>query len=74
MDAPRDYHTKWSQKEKDKHHITPLICEIWDMTQMKLLRNRLTNIENKLVDAEAEESCGEGWSGSLGLADETCYT
>ena len=39
---------------------------------MKLFRNRLTNIENKPVVVEAE-SCGEGWSGSLGLADETCY-
>ena len=21
MDGPRDYHTKWSQKEKDKYHM-----------------------------------------------------
>ena len=31
-----------SQKEKDKHHIIPLIYEIWNMTQMKLFKNGLT--------------------------------
>ena len=28
MDGPRDYYTKWSQTEKDKHHDTSLICGI----------------------------------------------
>ena len=28
MDRPRDDHTKWSQKEKDKYHTISLICEI----------------------------------------------
>ena len=28
MDGPRDYHTKWSQKEKDKYHMIPLM---WDL-------------------------------------------
>ena len=28
MDRPRDYHTKWSQKEKDKYHTISLICGI----------------------------------------------
>ena len=23
-DATRDYHTKWSQKDKDKYHMIPL--------------------------------------------------
>ena len=28
MDGPRVYHTTWSQKEKDKCHMIPFICEI----------------------------------------------
>ena len=28
MDRPRDDHTKWSKKEKDKCHTISLICEI----------------------------------------------
>ena len=29
MDGPRDYHiSEVSQKEKDKYHVLPLICEI----------------------------------------------
>ena len=27
-DGPRNYHTKWSQKEKDKYHMIELIREI----------------------------------------------
>ena len=28
MDGPRDYHTKQSQKEKDKYFMISLICGI----------------------------------------------
>ena len=28
MDGPRDYHTKWSKPEKDKHPMISLICWI----------------------------------------------
>ena len=28
MDGPRDYHTKWSKSEKDKYHMSSLICGI----------------------------------------------
>ena len=28
MDAPRDYHTKWSKTEKDKYGMISLICGI----------------------------------------------
>ena len=34
-------------------------------------RNRLTDTENRLVVAK---DCGEGWIGSLGLADANYYT
>ena len=41
MDAVRDSHTKWSQKEEDK----------WTYLQN---RNRHTDIENRLVVAKGE--------------------
>ena len=28
VDGPRDYHTKWSNSDKDKCHMIPLICAI----------------------------------------------
>ena len=36
MDGPRDYHTKWSQTEKDKYHMISLICAILKKLQMNL--------------------------------------
>lgn len=28
MDEPKNWHTEWSQSEKDKYHIMSLICGI----------------------------------------------
>ena len=28
MDAPKDYHTKWSKSDKDNYHITSFISGI----------------------------------------------
>ena len=28
MGGPRDYYTKWSKPDKDKYHMTSLICGI----------------------------------------------
>ena len=36
MDEPRDYHTKWSRSDKDKYHMIPLPCGIYNMSQMNL--------------------------------------
>ena len=36
-------------------------------------RNRLTDIENKLVAARSGEELGEEWGGRLGLADVSFY-
>ena len=36
MDATRDYHTKWSKSEKDKYHMTSLICGIYNDTNETL--------------------------------------
>ena len=35
MDGPRDYHTKWSQTEEDKYHLT-LYMASKKMIQMNL--------------------------------------
>ena len=36
VDGPRDYHTKWSQTEKDKYHMISLICGIQKKQNMNL--------------------------------------
>ena len=41
MDATRDYHTKWSQKEK--YHMISLICGIQNRTQMNLSMKQKQN-------------------------------
>ena len=61
MDGPRDHHTKWSKSNKDKYHMIPLICGIlkklykWTYLQK---RNRLTDIENKLMVTKGERDRG----------------
>ena len=37
-------------------------------------KNRLTNIQNRLVVAKGEGGVGDGWIGSLGLEDANYYT
>ena len=36
MDRPRDYHTEWSQTEKDKYYIISLPCGFWKIMQINL--------------------------------------
>ena len=45
------------------------------MAQMNLStkKTRLTDIENRLVVAMGKQRGGEGWSGSLGLAEANYY-
>ena len=59
-----------SQTERDKYHMISLICEskiqhTWTYLQN---RSRLSDIENRLVVSK-----GEGWIGSMGLADTNYY-
>ena len=42
--------SKISQKEKDKHHVISLICEIWKQTN-QTEAPELTDTENRLVVA-----------------------
>ena len=63
MGGPRDDYTKWSHKEKDKYHMISLTCGIqkdrykWTYLQ---IRNRLTDIENKLLVTKGEQGGGGG--------------
>ena len=45
IDGNRGYQTKWSQKEKEKHHMTLLTYGILNMTKGTYLQNR-----NRLTD------------------------
>ena len=61
MVGPRDY-TKWSKSEKDKYPMISLICGIWKKwcRWIYLLnRNRLTDIENKLMVNKGERGRGD---------------
>ena len=56
MDATRDFHTKWSQKDRDKYCIISLTCgiKIWHNQTYVQKRNRFTAIENRLGVAKGE--------------------
>ena len=60
MDGPRNYHTKWSKSDLDKYHVISLTCRIKKKIQMNYLqiRNRLTDIENKLMITKRERGGG----------------
>ena len=66
MDAPRDYHTKWSKStEKDKYHMIARMWNLENWYKWTYLwnRNGLTDIENKLMVANR-------WGGDkLGVGD-----
>ena len=58
MDGPRDYHIKWSQTQKDKHHdITYMwILKKWyKWYKRTYLKNRGTDLANKLMGYQRGE-------------------
>ena len=63
-----------SQKDKDRQHMASCFWEsnIWHMWACLWNRNRLTDIENRLVAAKGKEE-GGGWTGRLGLVDLNYY-
>ena len=62
-----------SQKEKDKYHMISLTCWIYNTNEHSYEnKNKLTDIENRLVVAKGERG-GEERNGRLGLADVNCY-
>ena len=62
MDGSREYHTKWSKSERDKCYMISLTCVIWKIIQMNVYtkRNRLTDIENKLMVTKGEREGARG--------------
>ena len=72
MDGPRDDHIKWSKSEKDKYHMISLF--LWNQKKKKTRykwaylqnRNRLTDIENKLMVTKGEGG-REGKIRNLGI-------
>ena len=54
-DGPRDYHTKWSKSDRERQisyditHMWNLIFKKWYKWTYLQNRNRLTDIENKLM-------------------------
>ena len=56
-----------SQTEKEKYHMTSLICGILkEMIQMNLLtKQKKTDLENKPMVVEWGKDGGKGWLGSL---------
>ena len=54
MDGFRDYHSKWSQTEKDKYHKISLICGIYRNDTNELIYKTDSDIENKLTVTEGE--------------------
>ena len=73
MDGSRDYHTKRSKSErKIPYNITYMWNLRYDMNEL---------IYNTETDSQREQTCGcqrgkgmgQGWIGSLGLADANYY-
>ena len=66
MDGPRDYHVKWiSQTEKDKYNIAYMWnLKKWYKWTYLQNRNRLTDIENKLMVTKGEGGKDKLESGS----------
>ena len=60
MGGSRAYHTKWSQKEKDKYHMMSLLYGIESMTQV--------NLSMKQTHRPREHTCGcRGGGGREGM-------
>ena len=61
--GPRDDHTKWSQKEKEKYHMVSLICGIKKYkTNQHTYKTKIDSyIENRRVVAKREARGMEVW-------------
>ena len=73
MDGPRDYHTKWSESERERQ-IPDDITYMWNLRHKGTYlrnRNRLMDIENRLVVAKGE---GEWGRDGLGVWDQQMQT
>ena len=71
MNESRDYRTKQvSHQGKDKCRMVSLVCGIQNMTQMSLpMKQKETQEHREETWLPMGRAVGEGWIGSLGLAD-----
>ena len=68
MDGPRDYHTKWNKQDRERQ-ISYNITHMWNLKKRQKWiysqnRNRLTDIENKLMVTKGKKDRRdklEGW-------------
>ena len=70
MDGTTDYHTKWSKSERERqipYDITYVESKIWHKWTYLWNRNRLTDIENRLVVAKGE-GVGRGMEWEFGIS------
>ena len=75
IDGSRDYYTKWTVRRIKINMIWYHLyvkSKIWHKWTYLPNRNRLKDIDNRLVIAECVG--GEEWTESLGLADANYYT
>ena len=72
MDGPRNYRTRWGKSEKLK--IPYGIAYMWNLKSHtnELIYETETGSQTQRTDLPRERA-GEGWTGSLGLADANCY-
>ena len=57
MDGPRDDHTKWSKSDRERHSILYHLhveSKIWHKRTYLWNRNRITDLENRLMFAKCE--------------------
>ena len=76
MDGPRDYHTKRSKSERERE-IPYDIIYMWNRKYdtNELIYETETDSQTQKTDLwlPRGRGVGEGWSGSLGLADANYY-
>ena len=73
MGGPKDYHTKPSKSERERQ-IPYDITYMWNLKYdtNELIYETETDSQTQKTDLQlpgGEEGAGEGWIGSLGLAD-----
>ena len=61
--------TKWSQSERDKYHMIPLIYGIWNMTQVNLSMKQKQTQRHRGQVCGCHGEAGEGWTGRCKLLD-----
>ena len=58
MDGPRDYHTEWNKSDRERQ-LSYYITDLWNLKKVYKWaylqnRNRLTDIENKVMVTKGE--------------------